>query len=138
MSSKPQVIARSILKDAARTITLRDLRIATDEEDVAPPDPEGNPEDYDPGPWTCIYLWVDTTARMADLSVRWATAGDGGYQAAADPDDPDAAYGDVSLRHVRVKRADRARITALIEFALKEAGYDPAEFSIGGDPREEK
>ena len=135
MSSKPQVIARRILKDAARTATLRDLWIATDEEYLTPPDPEGNPEAYEPAPWTCTYLWVDAVAHEADLTVRWATNGDGGYQAAADPDDPDAAYGDVSLRHVRVKRADRARITALIEFALKEAGYDPAEFSIGGDPR---
>jgi hypothetical protein len=137
--STSQVIARRILRDAARTSTLRDLWIATDEEDLTPPDPEGNPEDYAPGPWTSTYLWIDEAARTADLSVRWATDGDGGYQAAADPDDPDAAYGDVSLRYVtRVKRADRARIAALIEFTLKEAGYDPAEFSIGGDPREEK
>lgn len=47
-----------------------------------------------------------------------------------------ATYGDVSLRHVtRVRRADRARITAIIEVALAAAGRDPAAYSIGGDPR---
>lgn len=136
MTAKPQAAARRILRDAARVATIRDLWIATGEDELTPPDPTGNPEDYEPGPWTCTYLWVDTTARTADLSVRWATAGDGGYQAAADPDDPTASYGDVSLRHVtRVRRADRARIAALIGFLLEQAGHDPAEFSIGGDPR---
>ena len=136
MTSKPQSTARRVLRDAARTATIHDLWIATDEEDLTPPDPAGNPEEYDPSPWTLVHLWVDAVHREADLSVRWCTGAGGAYQGVAEADDPAATYGDVSLRHVtRVRRADRERITAIIEVALAAAGYDPAAFSIGGDPR---
>lgn len=136
MTSKPQSVARRVLRDTARTATIHDLRIATDEEGLAPPDPAGNPEAYDPSPWTCVHLWVDDYLREADLSVRWCTGRGGVYQGAGEADDPAATYGDVSLRHVtRVRRADRARITAIIEVALAAAGRDPAAYSIGGDPR---
>ena len=129
-----QATARRVLRDAARTITLPDLWIATDEEDLTPPHPEGEPDMYDNGLWVFVYLWVDTTARVADLSVRWALASGGATY--ADADIATAGYGDVSLRHVTgVSRAARARLATIIEHALRARGYDPADYSIGGDPR---
>lgn len=133
-----QSTARRILRDAARTATLGDLWIATDEEDLEAPDPAGSPDLYDEdGIYTLVYLWVDTTSRVADLSVRWVLAdGSGLYQAADELDVDGAGYGDVSLRYVGgVSRAARARLAAIVEVALRERGYDPAAYSIGGDPR---
>ena len=132
-----QSTARRILRDAARTATLGDLWIATDEEDLEAPDPEGNLDLYDDGLYNLVYLWVDTYAHTADLSVRWVLAdGSDLYQAADEVDVDGAGYGDVSIRHVGgVSRAARARLAAIIEVALRMRGYDPDKFSIGGDPR---
>ena len=129
MTTKPQAAARRILRDAARTAT---IRVTLD---------AGNARDGE------VRLAGRVIAQRysrdgevildpAAVIVDGEFAATGGYQAADDPDDPTASYGDVSLRHVtRVRRADRARIATLIGFLLEQAGYDPAEFSIGGDPR---
>lgn len=134
--STPQMTARRILRDAARTATLGDLWIATDEEDLEAPDPAGNPTSTTTASTpSCTCGW---TRRPTWLTCRsggsWPTAA---TSTSADEVDVDgAAYGDVSMRHVTgVSRAARARLAAIIEVALRMRGYDPDEFSIGGDPR---
>ncbi len=139
--STPQRCARRILRDAARTLTLRDLWISVDEEGLDAPT---CPDLYEDGESYLVHLAVDTYSRTADLSVRWWRAGDyddgivyqpAGAVAARD-DITDATWGDESLRYVGgVSRAARARLATIIESALRERGYDPAGYSIGGDPR---
>ena len=136
-----QSTARRILRDASRHISLADLWVSVDELGLDAPT---CPDLYEDGESYLVHLAVDTYSRTADLSVRWWRADDyddgivyqpAGAVAARD-DITDATWGDESLRYITgVSRAARARLATIIESALRERGYDPTEYSIGGDPR---
>lgn len=116
MTSKPQSVARRVLRDAARAATIHDLRIVTDEEGLAPPDPAGNPAVL-----TIVYVAVDEQARTATLTVRWCTA--------------DGERGDVDLTGTdHVGPRSRADVAEAIRSLLRDAGRTDASYwRIGGE-----
>lgn len=124
--STPQQIARDYLREFVATCAPEDMHLVTDESDLWM-------QASSDGLTLESYLWVDTVSQVADLTVRWVAGPGETYQSAEDNDMLGADYGDVSLRHMQSLPARvRLRVLRIVAQVLRDAGYDPDMFSIGG------